>query len=42
MKRVTLVKVLVNRQDKALEFYTKKLGDYRWLLTIFNCGSYLL
>jgi len=42
MKRVTLVKLLVNDQDEALEFYTKKLGfavaedsrlgDYRWLL----------
>jgi catechol 2,3-dioxygenase-like lactoylglutathione lyase family enzyme len=42
MKRVTLVKLLVNNQDEALEFYTKKLGfevvednkvgDYRWLL----------
>jgi catechol 2,3-dioxygenase-like lactoylglutathione lyase family enzyme len=42
MKRVTLVKLLVNEQDEALEFYTKKLGfevaedhrtgDYRWLL----------
>jgi catechol 2,3-dioxygenase-like lactoylglutathione lyase family enzyme len=42
MKRVTLVKLLVNDQDDALEFYTKKLGfevaednqagDYRWLL----------
>jgi catechol 2,3-dioxygenase-like lactoylglutathione lyase family enzyme len=26
MKRVTLVKLLVNDQDQALEFYTKKLG----------------
>jgi catechol 2,3-dioxygenase-like lactoylglutathione lyase family enzyme len=26
MKRVTLVKLLVNSQDEALEFYTKKLG----------------
>jgi len=42
MKRVTLVKLLVNEQDEALEFYTGKLGfevaedstmgDYRWLL----------
>jgi lactoylglutathione lyase len=42
MKRVTLVKLLVNNLDEALEFYTKKLGfvvaedtkmgDYRWLL----------
>jgi catechol 2,3-dioxygenase-like lactoylglutathione lyase family enzyme len=42
MKRVTLVKLFVGNQDKALEFYTKKLGfevaedsrlgDYRWLL----------
>jgi catechol 2,3-dioxygenase-like lactoylglutathione lyase family enzyme len=42
MKRVTLVKVFVNDQDEALEFYTNKLGfevaedsklgDYRWLL----------
>jgi catechol 2,3-dioxygenase-like lactoylglutathione lyase family enzyme len=42
MKRVTLVKLLVNDQDEALEFYTNKLGfevaedrtlgDYRWLL----------
>jgi lactoylglutathione lyase len=42
MKRVTLVKLFVNNQDEALEFYTKKLGfevaedstmgDYRWLL----------
>jgi catechol 2,3-dioxygenase-like lactoylglutathione lyase family enzyme len=43
IKRVTLVKLLVNDQDQALEFYTKKLGfevaedsrlgDYRWLLS---------
>jgi hypothetical protein len=26
MKRVTLVKVLINNQDEALEFYTEKLG----------------
>src|SRR5262249_57930345 len=42
MKRVTLVKLFVNNQGEALEFYTKKLGfevaedskmgDYRWLL----------
>jgi catechol 2,3-dioxygenase-like lactoylglutathione lyase family enzyme len=42
MKRITLVKLFVNNQDQALEFYTKKLGfevaedstlgDYRWLL----------
>jgi len=42
MKRVTLVKLLVNAHDEALEFYTEKLGfevaedtklgDYRWLL----------
>jgi catechol 2,3-dioxygenase-like lactoylglutathione lyase family enzyme len=42
VKRVTLVKLLVNNQDEALEFYAKKLGfeiaedstvgDYRWLL----------
>ena len=42
MKRVTLVKLFVNNQDEALEFYTaklgfevvedSKLGDYRWLL----------
>jgi catechol 2,3-dioxygenase-like lactoylglutathione lyase family enzyme len=42
MKRVTLVKLFVNDQDEALEFYTEKLGfevaadsklgDYRWLL----------
>jgi catechol 2,3-dioxygenase-like lactoylglutathione lyase family enzyme len=42
MKRVTLVKLLVNDQDEALEFYTGKLGfevaedttmgGYRWLL----------
>jgi catechol 2,3-dioxygenase-like lactoylglutathione lyase family enzyme len=42
MKRVTLVKLLVNDQAEALEFYTEKLGfevaedtrlgDYRWLL----------
>jgi catechol 2,3-dioxygenase-like lactoylglutathione lyase family enzyme len=42
MKRVTLVKVLVNDQDEALAFYTHKvgfevaedsrMGDYRWLL----------
>jgi catechol 2,3-dioxygenase-like lactoylglutathione lyase family enzyme len=42
MKRITLVKLFVNNQDEALEFYTKKLGfevaedgilgDYRWLL----------
>src|SRR6516225_7037056 len=42
MKRVTLVKLFVNNQDEALQFYTKKLGfevaedskmgDYRWLL----------
>jgi catechol 2,3-dioxygenase-like lactoylglutathione lyase family enzyme len=42
MKRVTLVKLFVNKHDEALEFYTKKLGfevaedtklgDYRWLL----------
>jgi lactoylglutathione lyase len=42
VKRVTLVKVLVNNLDEALEFYTKRLGfevaedstlgDYRWLL----------
>jgi catechol 2,3-dioxygenase-like lactoylglutathione lyase family enzyme len=42
MKRVTLVKLFVNDQDEALEFYTAKLGfvvaedgklgDYRWLL----------
>jgi hypothetical protein len=42
MKRVTLVKLLVNNKDEALELYTKKLGfevsedsklgDYRWLL----------
>src|SRR5215217_1754758 len=42
MKRVSLVKVLVNDQNEALEFYTNKLGfdvaedsklgDYRWLL----------
>ena len=42
MKRVTLIKLFVNNHDKALEFYTKKLGfevaedtrmgDYRWLL----------
>jgi catechol 2,3-dioxygenase-like lactoylglutathione lyase family enzyme len=42
MRRVTLVKLLVNDEDEALEFYTNKLGfevaedrtlgDYRWLL----------
>lgn len=42
MKRVTLVKLLVEDEDKALEFYTTRLGfevveddsmgDYRWLL----------
>jgi catechol 2,3-dioxygenase-like lactoylglutathione lyase family enzyme len=42
MKRVTLVKLFVNNQDEALEFYTTKLGfevaednkldDHRWLL----------
>ena len=42
MKRITLVKLFVNNQDEALEFYTRKLGfevaedsklgDYRWLL----------
>jgi len=42
MKRVILVKLLVNNHDEALEFYTNKLGfevaedskmgDYRWLL----------
>jgi catechol 2,3-dioxygenase-like lactoylglutathione lyase family enzyme len=42
MKRVTLVKLFVNKHDEAPEFYTKKLGfevaedtklgDYRWLL----------
>jgi catechol 2,3-dioxygenase-like lactoylglutathione lyase family enzyme len=42
MKRVTLVKLFVNDQDEALEFYTTKLGfevaedrelgGYRWLL----------
>jgi lactoylglutathione lyase len=42
VKRLTLVKLLVNNLDEALEFYTKKLGfevaedrtlgDYRWLL----------
>jgi catechol 2,3-dioxygenase-like lactoylglutathione lyase family enzyme len=42
MKRITLVKLFVNDQDEALEFYTaklgfvdaedSKLGDYRWLL----------
>jgi catechol 2,3-dioxygenase-like lactoylglutathione lyase family enzyme len=42
MKRVTLVKLFVNDQDEALEFYTAKLGfvvaedgklgDYGWLL----------
>ena len=42
MKRIALVKLFVNNQDQALEFYTKKLGfevaedstlgDYRWLL----------
>jgi hypothetical protein len=26
MKRVTLVKLLVNNKDEALELYTKKLG----------------
>jgi len=38
MKWVTLVKVLVNRQDEALEFYTKKLASKslkiaRWATT---------
>jgi catechol 2,3-dioxygenase-like lactoylglutathione lyase family enzyme len=42
MKRVTLVKLLVDDLDEALEFYTTRLGfevaedeamgDYRWLL----------
>jgi lactoylglutathione lyase len=42
MKLVTLVKLLVNDHDEALEFYTGRLGfevaedtrmgDYRWLL----------
>ena len=42
MRRVTLVKLFVNNQGEALEFYTaklgfevveaSKLGDYRWLL----------
>jgi catechol 2,3-dioxygenase-like lactoylglutathione lyase family enzyme len=42
MKRVTFVKLFVNDQDEALEFYTRRLGfevaedarlgDYRWLL----------
>jgi hypothetical protein len=42
MKRVTVVKLFVNNQVEALEFYTsklgfvvaedRKLGDYRWLL----------
>lgn len=42
MKRVTLIKLLVENQDEALVFYTKRLGfevaednrmgDYRWLL----------
>jgi catechol 2,3-dioxygenase-like lactoylglutathione lyase family enzyme len=42
MMRVTLVKLLVNDQDEALQFYTErlgfevtedsKMGDYRWLL----------
>jgi catechol 2,3-dioxygenase-like lactoylglutathione lyase family enzyme len=42
MKRLTLVKLFVNDQDEALEFYTSKLGfevaedskldDHRWLL----------
>jgi hypothetical protein len=26
MKRVTLIKLFVDNQDEALEFYTKKLG----------------
>jgi catechol 2,3-dioxygenase-like lactoylglutathione lyase family enzyme len=42
MTRVTLVKLLVNDQDEALDFYTEKLGfevaedsrlgEYRWVL----------
>jgi lactoylglutathione lyase len=42
MRRVTLVKVLVNDLDEALEYYTRRLGfdvaedqtmgSYRWLL----------
>jgi predicted enzyme related to lactoylglutathione lyase len=42
MKRVTLVKLLADDMDQALEFYTTRLGfevaedermgDYRWLL----------
>jgi len=42
MQRVTLVKLFVDDQDEALDFYTNKLGfevveddmldDYRWLL----------
>ena len=42
MLRVTLVKLLVNNQDEALQYYIEslgfevaedgKMGDYRWLL----------
>lgn len=42
MMRMTLVKLLVDNQDEALQFYTErlgfevaedsKMGDYRWLL----------
>lgn len=42
MMRMTLVKLLVDNQDEALQFYTERLGfevaedstmgDYRWLL----------
>src|SRR6266487_2071593 len=34
MKRVTLVKLLVNNQDEALDFYTKKTGDATTLAVI--------
>jgi uncharacterized glyoxalase superfamily protein PhnB len=42
MMRITLVKLLVNNQDEALQYYIEslgfevaedsKMGDYRWLL----------
>jgi catechol 2,3-dioxygenase-like lactoylglutathione lyase family enzyme len=44
MNRVTVCRVFVHDQDKALDFYTKKLGfqvaedarlgEYRWLLVM--------
>jgi catechol 2,3-dioxygenase-like lactoylglutathione lyase family enzyme len=52
MKRVTLVKVFVNDQDEALEFYTNKagfevaqdskLGDYRWLVRLPDNAAFCI